>query len=104
MVPKQYACGDFFGEIALTDWLGVRAATVRAGTEGAACFVLRRGVFERHLAHNKGAEAMLAKRQEEYERLDCLVPDGVGAGDVVMVTAPDGRELEVVIPNGAQAG
>ena len=104
MVPKQYSCGDFFGEIALTDWLGVRAATVRAGTKGAICFVLDRDTFERHLAHNKGAEAMFAEREEEYEHLDCVVPGGLGPGDRVMVTAPDGRELEVVIPDGAQAG
>mgnify|MGYP002633099469 CR=1 FL=1 len=103
-MAKRYTCGDFFGEIALTDWLGVRAATVRAGADGASCFVLGRDTFERHVASNKGAEALLAEREEEYERLDCVVPEGLGAGDVVMVTAPDGREMEVTVPDGVHAG
>ena len=31
-------------------------------------------------------------------------PEGVSAGEVLIVTAPDGRELEIIVPAGVQAG
>jgi hypothetical protein len=102
-VVKTYACGDFFGEMALTDWLGVRAATVRAGhPHGATCLVLGREAFERHVAGNAGAEAVIEEVQRQYEFF--TVPEGLEGGDVVVVTAPDGREMEVTVPEGMQQG
>ena len=103
-ITKRYARGAFFGEIALTDWLGVRAATVRAGADGARCFVLGRDTFQRHLSNNTRANQLFTEQEAEYERLDCVVPEGCTPGDVIMVTSPDGRELEVIVPDGAQPG
>ena len=33
-----------------------------------------------------------------------VCPDGMGEGDALLVTAPDGRDVEVVVPAGISAG
>ena len=65
-VVKNYDRSDFFGELALTDWLGVRAATVKAGSGGARCLVLSRDAFESSKIE-EGAGDVLSKQEAAYE-------------------------------------
>jgi len=38
------------------------------------------------------------------QTMTVTVPDGVSAGDPILITAPDGTDLEVVVPDGLGAG
>jgi hypothetical protein len=62
-IVKQYARGDFFGELALSDANARRAATVLAGSEGARCILLGKAAFD---SFSGGVADILEERQRTY--------------------------------------
>eukprot|EP01052_Picozoa_sp_SAG31_P005720 SAG31_NODE_256_length_19032_cov_5.305181_7_plen_1244_part_00 len=41
---------------------------------------------------------------DDLETLEIVCPDGVGPGDTLYVTCPDGDEVEILVPDGVSAG
>lgn len=61
----MFEVGEFFGELVfMTDQ--PRAATVRAGHEGARCLVLHRDAFDKYCSSNP---QIFVERQEAYDTM-----------------------------------
>jgi hypothetical protein len=58
--------------------------------------------LEVHLAAEQGTVDVQDELDADYMLVTC--PDGVSAGQSILVTTPDGRDLEIEVPEGIEAG